>query len=129
MVSIPESVSSLIESTPGLIGTVALAFLLVACVIGYIGYRFHVANKSASETPYPAYGVVGPQVTTIIDGSKGSNKTDGAKVSNGKTVLVNGDRKLAESAEMFHYQSQKQQISGSRSVFDTSRPLFEKLLL
>lgn len=113
MVPIPESVSSLVESTPGLIGTITLGFLLVASVIGYIGYRFHLANKSASETPYPAYGVVGPQITTIIDASK-CPKKDGAKVLNGKTLLVNGDRKLAESAEIFHYQSQKQQISGSR---------------
>ena len=114
MVSVPDAVSSLVQSTAGLVGTVAVAFLLVATIIGYIGYRFHIQNKFASDTPYPAYGVVGPQVTAIPDGHKSPQR--GAKVSNGKVTVTNGDRKLAESAEMYHYQSQKQQISGTGFV-------------
>lgn len=118
MVSVPDVMSSLVQTTPGLIGTVTIAFLMVATLLGYIGYRFHVQNKLSSDTPYPAYGVVGPQVTTKLDGGKVGDKHGAKNVTNGKVVVVNGDRKLAESAEMFHYQSQKQQISGTTGLVD-----------
>lgn len=42
--------------------------------------------KAAADVDYPAYGVTGP------------------------TVDLTGDRKLAQSAHMYHYQHQKQQI-------------------
>ena len=45
--------------------------------------------KAASEAEYPAYGVTGPTKERL--GSP-------------------GDRKLAQSAQMYHYQHQKQQM-------------------
>lgn len=42
--------------------------------------------KAAADVDYPAYGVTGP------------------------TIDTSGDRKLAHSAHMYHYQHQKQQI-------------------
>lgn len=42
--------------------------------------------KAAADVDYPAYGVTGP------------------------TMDMSGDRKLAHSAHMYHYQHQKQQI-------------------
>lgn len=42
--------------------------------------------KAAADVDYPAYGVTGP------------------------TKDTSGDRKLAHSAQMYHYQHQKQQI-------------------
>ena len=45
--------------------------------------------KAASEAEYPAYGVTGP---------------------NKERVGSPGDRKLAQSAQMYHYQHQKQQM-------------------
>ena len=45
--------------------------------------------KAASEAEYPAYGVTGP--------SK-------------ERASSPGDRKLAQSAQMYHYQHQKQQM-------------------
>ena len=45
--------------------------------------------KAASEAEYPAYGVTGP-----------SRDKAGSP----------GDRKLAQSAQMYHYQHQKQQM-------------------
>ncbi|KAG1658669.1 Neural proliferation differentiation and control protein 1 [Nymphon striatum] len=47
-------------------------------------------TKAAADTEYPAYGVTGP------------NKGDNTSPS--------GDRKLAQSAQMYHYQHQKQQM-------------------
>lgn len=44
--------------------------------------------KNASDVEYPAYGITGPN----------------------KDVSPSGDRRLAQSAQMYHYQHQKQQI-------------------
>lgn len=44
--------------------------------------------KGASDVEYPAYGVTGPN----------------------KDISPSGDRRLAQSAQMYHYQHQKQQI-------------------
>ncbi|EDW73952.1 uncharacterized protein Dwil_GK21678 [Drosophila willistoni] len=49
---------------------------------------FHNRSKAAADVDYPAYGVTGPN----------------------KDVSPSGDRKLAQSAQMYHYQHQKQQI-------------------
>lgn len=53
-------------------------------------FRLHKKAKAASEVDYPAYGVTGPAKERIGPGP--------------------GDRKLAQSAQMYHYQHQKQQM-------------------
>ncbi|XP_075228767.1 uncharacterized protein LOC142328712 isoform X3 [Lycorma delicatula] len=68
-------------------GCSAAAVLIVAG-IGFGWYRLHKKAKAAADVDYPAYGVTGPN----------------------KEISPNGDRKLAESAQMYHYQHQKQQI-------------------
>jgi len=45
-------------------------------------------NKAAADIEYPAYGITGPN----------------------KEMSPTGDRRLAQSAQMYHYQHQKQQI-------------------
>ncbi|XP_039286414.1 uncharacterized protein LOC111047567 isoform X2 [Nilaparvata lugens] len=50
--------------------------------------RLHRRVKAAADVDYPAYGVTGPN----------------------KEISPTGDRKLAENAQMYHYQHQKQQI-------------------
>lgn len=45
-------------------------------------------NKAAADIEYPAYGITGPN----------------------KDISPTGDRRLAQSAQMYHYQHQKQQI-------------------
>ncbi len=50
--------------------------------------RLHRNAKAAADVEYPAYGVTGPN----------------------KDVSPTGDRRLAQSAQMYHYQHQKQQI-------------------
>lgn len=56
---------------------------------GYCFHRLQKSSKAAAEVDYPAYGVTGP--------SKDAPSP-------------NGDRKLAQSAQMYHYQHQKQQM-------------------
>lgn len=51
-------------------------------------FRLHKKAKAAADVEYPAYGVTGPN----------------------KDVSPSGDRRLAQSAQMYHYQHQKQQI-------------------
>ena len=51
--------------------------------------RYHKSAKAASEVEYPAYGVTGPTKDRLPSP---------------------GDRKLAQSAQMYHYQHQKQQM-------------------
>lgn len=53
-----------------------------------IYYSLQKNVKNASDVEYPAYGVTGPN----------------------KDVSPTSDRRLAQSAQMYHYQHQKQQI-------------------
>lgn len=54
-------------------------------------------SKMAQDTDYPAYGVTGPNV-----------KDPGNLHSPGG--VNNGDKRLAQSAQLYHYHHQKQQI-------------------
>ena len=66
--------------------------------------------KATSEVDYPAYGVTGP-----------------AQPANGKDGSP-GDRKLAQSAQMYHYQHQKQQmIASERYIYTVT--FFDFILL
>lgn len=58
---------------------------------GFCWYKFQKNAKAAAEAEYPAYGVTGP--------NKEHTMPSGG-----------GDRKLAQSAQMYHYQHQKQQM-------------------
>lgn len=51
--------------------------------------RYHKSKKAATSVEYPAYGVTGPTKDRLPSP---------------------GDRKLAQSAQMYHYQHQKQQM-------------------
>ncbi|XP_049884897.1 protein cab-1 isoform X1 [Pectinophora gossypiella] len=62
----------------------ALAMAIVGFAFGW--YTLSKKAKAAADVDYPAYGVTGP------------------------TMDSSGDRKLAHSAHMYHYQHQKQQI-------------------
>ena len=63
----------------------------VAIVLAGVAYhRLQKNAKAAEDVDYPAYGVTGP--------GKETSPTSG------------GDRKLAQNAQMYHYQHQKQQM-------------------
>ncbi|KAL5012040.1 hypothetical protein ScPMuIL_010591 [Solemya velum] len=67
----------------------SVAGLVGLLLAGVCWYKLHKNVKAASDVEYPAYGVTGPT-------------TDRAPAP--------GDRKLAQSAQMYHYQHQKQQM-------------------
>jgi len=58
--------------------------------VGYCYHRASQVSKEGEEAEYPAYGVTGPA----------------------KEASPAGDRKLAQSAQMYHYQHQKNQMIG-----------------
>ncbi|XP_003747286.1 neural proliferation differentiation and control protein 1 [Galendromus occidentalis] len=63
-------------------------FLIVST--GYCVYRVHQNQQMTQDVDYPAYGVTGP-----VKNAMGSPPAD---------------RKLAQSAQMYHFQHQKQQM-------------------
>lgn len=69
-------------------GCSAVAALGVVAA-GYCFYKVQKNNKAAADVDYPAYGVTGP-----------------SKEAPSPTA----DRKLAQSAQMYHFQHQKQQM-------------------
>ncbi|XP_004520512.1 uncharacterized protein LOC101453000 [Ceratitis capitata] len=71
-----------------LIAGVSAAVTVGLIALGIAWYTLHRKSKAAADVKYPAYGVTGPN----------------------KDISPTGDRKLAQSAQMYHYQHQKQQI-------------------
>ncbi|RVE43938.1 hypothetical protein evm_011407 [Chilo suppressalis] len=76
------------DSIYGIAVIAAVGTALVLTIIGFAfgWYTMTKRAKAAADVDYPAYGVTGP------------------------TIDMTGDRKLAHSAHMYHYQHQKQQI-------------------
>ncbi|XP_055700860.1 uncharacterized protein LOC129800479 [Phlebotomus papatasi] len=75
----------------------AITVGLLAVAIGW--YTFYKKAKAAADVEYPAYGVTGPN----------------------KEVSPSGDRRLAQSAQMYHYQHQKQQIIAMENSLNGER--------
>ncbi|KAL4097463.1 hypothetical protein QTP88_022245 [Uroleucon formosanum] len=72
---------------------VGLAVLVMLLISSIACYRMQKNNKAAADIEYPAYGITGPN----------------------KDMSPTGDRRLAQSAQMYHYQHQKQQIIAMES--------------
>ncbi len=66
----------------------------------FFSNRIQRRAEAALDAEYPSYGVTGP-------GSSGS------KISPSSTI---SDRKLAQSAQMFHYQQQRQQMMAQEKL-------------
>lgn len=66
---------------------------------GVVWYKVMMKTKAAADVEYPAYGVTGPN----------------------KEISPTGDRRLAQSAQMYHYQHQKQQIIAMESRVTNER--------
>ncbi|XP_059614429.1 uncharacterized protein LOC132260379 [Phlebotomus argentipes] len=75
----------------------AITVGLLAVAIGW--YTFYKKAKAAADVEYPAYGVTGPN----------------------KEISPSGDRRLAQSAQMYHYQHQKQQIIAMENSLNGER--------
>ncbi|XP_041371306.1 neural proliferation differentiation and control protein 1-like [Gigantopelta aegis] len=67
----------------------SVAGLVGILMAGVCWYKLNRSAKAASDVEYPAYGVTGPTKERLPSP---------------------GDRKLAQSAQMYHYQHQKQQM-------------------
>lgn len=74
----------------GIVTACSLAGFVGLIMAGVCWYKLHKNVKAASDVDYPAYGVTGPAKERMGPGP--------------------GDRKLAQSAQMYHYQHQKQQM-------------------
>lgn len=90
--------STLQDETAGVYIIAVVAGISAAATVGLIAFAIGWYNlqknvKNASDVEYPAYGVTGPN----------------------KDVSPTGDRRLAQSAQMYHYQHQKQQIIAMES--------------
>lgn len=72
-----------------LIGGISAAVTVGLISVGIGWYTLHKKAKAAADVDYPAYGVTGPCH---------------------KDSSPSGDNRLAQSAQMYHYQHQKQQI-------------------
>lgn len=85
------------------------AIISACCIAGFVGlimagvcwYKLHSRVKAASDVEYPAYGVTGPTKERLPSP---------------------GDRKLAQSAQMYHYQHQKQQMIAMEKANGDMKP-------
>lgn len=80
---------------------------------GVCFYRWQGRVKSAQDVEYPAYGITGPGPTASLKGSLKNSPTSGW-IKPAKST-ASGDKKLAHSAHMFHFQHQKQQVIAMES--------------
>jgi len=93
-----------------------LLFVIVGtcCIVGVVGligaavfwYKIQKRAEAAKDTDYPSYGVTGP------------NSSSG-KISPSSTM---SDRKLAQSAQMYHYQQQRQQMMAQEKAHLDAKP-------
>jgi len=82
--------------------TLFIVIVGACCLVGVVGlvgaamfwYKIQKRAEAAIDTEYPSYGVTGPN-------------SSGSKISPSSSM---SDRKLAQSAQMFHYQQQRQQM-------------------
>nr|CAG4641107.1 EOG090X0B4J [Eulimnadia texana] len=82
------------------------AVVTVTIGFGVCVYSWQKSRKLAKEVEYPAYGITGPNRNSSSIKKSGS---PGFTLASPKKA-GHGDKKLAQSAHMFHFQHQKQQV-------------------
>jgi hypothetical protein len=95
--------------------TLFVVIVGTCCVVGVVGlvaaaifwYKVQTRAKEADDTEYPSYGVTGPNAS-------------GSKISPSTSM---SDRKLAHSAQMFHYQQQRQQMMAQEKAHLDTKPV------
>jgi hypothetical protein len=90
-----------------IVGTCSLVGVLGLVAAAIFWYKIQRRAEAALDAEYPSYGVTGP-------GSSGS------KISPSSTI---SDRKLAQSAQMFHYQQQRQQMMAQEKANLDTKPV------
>jgi len=92
-----------------------LVLVAVCSLVGILGlisaavfwYKIQKRAEAALDAEYPSYGVTGPN-------------NNGSKISPSSTM---SDRKLAQSAQMFHYQQQRQQMMAQEKASLDAKPV------
>jgi hypothetical protein len=95
--------------------TLFIVIVGTCCVVGVVGlvaaamfwYKIQKRAEAAIDAEYPSYGVTGPN-------------SGGGKISPSSTM---SDRKLAQSAQMFHYQQQRQQMMAQEKAHLDAKPV------
>lgn len=95
--------------------TLFLVIVGTCCAVGVVGlvaaaifwYKIQKRAEAAVDAEYPSYGVTGPN-------------SSGSKMSPSSTM---SDRKLAQSAQMFHYQQQRQQMMAQEKAHLDAKPV------
>ncbi|CAF0989619.1 unnamed protein product [Rotaria sordida] len=90
-----------------IVGTSSLIGILGLVAAAIFWYTIHKRAQTAIDAEYPSYGVTGPS-------------TSGNKILPNPTI---SDRKLAQSAQMFHYQQQRQQILAQEKTHFDAKPV------
>jgi hypothetical protein len=95
--------------------TLLMVIVGACCAVGVVGligaavfwYKIQKRAEAAQDADYPSYGVTGPN-------------SSGSKISPSSTM---SDRKLAQSAQMYHYQQQKQQMMAQEKAHLDTKPV------
>jgi hypothetical protein len=89
-----------------IVGTCSLVGVVGLVAAAIFWYKIQKRAEAALDAEYPSYGVTGPN--------------SGSKISPSSTV---SDRKLAQSAQMFHYQQQRQQMMAQEKAQLDAKPV------
>ncbi|CAF2055456.1 unnamed protein product [Rotaria magnacalcarata] len=95
--------------------TLFIVVIGTCCLVGVVGliaaaifwYKIQKRAATAVDAEYPSYGVTGPNASV-------------GKISPSSTM---SDRKLAQSAQMFHYQQQRQQMMAQEKAHLDAKPV------
>jgi len=90
-----------------IVGTCSLVGVLGLVAAAIFWYRIQRRAETTLDAEYPSYGVTGP----------GSN---GSKISSSSSA---NDRKLAQSAQMFHYQQTRQHMMAQEKAQLEAQPV------
>jgi len=90
-----------------IVGTSSLVGVLGLVAAAIFWYKIQKKAEAALDSEYPSYGVTGP-------GSSGGRNSPSP---------ANLDRKLAHSAQMFHYQQQRQQMMAQEKTNLETKPV------
>jgi hypothetical protein len=90
-----------------IVGTCSLVGVIGLVAAAIFWYKIQKRAEAAVDAEYPSYGVTGPS-------------SSGSKISPSSTM---SDRKLAQSAQMFHYQQQRQQMMAQEKAHLDAKPV------
>nr|CAG4643418.1 EOG090X0B4J [Ilyocryptus agilis] len=114
---------AIISSSEALVAGCTASAVAAIVALGVCFYRWQRRAKAAQDVEYPAYGITGPGPSqsgkSSLKSSPSSSTVPGGiagwAAAKGPKLAASGDKKLAHSAHMFHFQHQKQQVIAMES--------------